>query len=323
MQYNSTPRASTYTPPPRYPRVSQPAPQRADSYTRAPQSAPQRPDTRPHAPQPASPRPNTYPRAPHSTPQRPDTYPRAGRPPSAPERPRRPAEPPPPSRRGSHLTDTRLVLLLAALASTAAGIVHAAAIPAHWTEWPLAGWFFALVAVFQVGWAVLLFAFGNRVLVVSGIAANAGLVLLWAVSRWQGLPFGPHGGMPEAVGFADALTSVLEAWIALSLLWSLLPRVTHGVLAIGGYRLAAALAGAFLGLTLIPGIGSALSHGGEGHTHEESEEDGHHHDGTEEEGHDHGAETSTPESSEPEASESASEAPQEEDHTHAPGEEHD
>jgi hypothetical protein len=265
--------------------------------------------------------PARHPRAPQPASQRPDTYPRAGRPPSPPQRPRRPVEPPP-SRRGSHLTDTRLMLLLAALASTAAGIVHAAAVPGHWSEWPLAGWFFALVALFQVAWAVLLLAFENRLLVFSGIAASTGLVLLWAVSRWQGLPFGPHGGMPEAVGFADAFTSVLEAWIALSLLWSLLPRVTHGVLAIGGYRLAASLAGVVLGLTLIPGIGSALTHGGEGHSHEESEEDGHHHDDMEEEGHDHGAATPTEGASEPEASESTSEEPQE-DHTHAPGEEHD
>jgi hypothetical protein len=226
-----------------------------------------------------------------------------------------------PSRRGAHLTDTRLVLLLAALASTAAAVVHVAAAPAHWSEWPIGGVFFLLMAAFQIGWAVMILAFANRFFVFAGIAVNLGFIGLWALSRWQGVPFGPHAGMPEAVGFADVLTSLLEAWIAVSLAWTLLPRMSHGVLSVGGYRLAAVFMAVALGIAVIPGVGSALAHGEGGHTHGETEEEG--------DGHTHGTESEMPtsdptEGGEAPASEDSTEeeAPAE-DHTHAPGEEHD
>ncbi|GAB3228998.1 hypothetical protein GCM10027447_21950 [Glycomyces halotolerans] len=224
-----------------------------------------------------------------------------------------------PRPRGKRRTDARLALLLAALASATAGIIHFAAAPAHVSEWPLSGAFFVLSGLFQLGWAILILPFAGRFLAVVGMFANAGLLALWVVTRWRGLPFGPHAGAPEAIGFADTLAAALEAAIIAGALWALLPRERHGVLKAGGYRTVVALAGMAMCLALVPGIDSALSHGGEGHTHGESEGDGHDHDhGTETE--EPGAESPT---SEPSATDGAPTEAEGHDHTHAPGEEHD
>lgn len=219
-------------------------------------------------------------------------------------------------------------MLMAALASAAAGIIHVAAVPSHWAEWPAAGVFFLLTAVFQLSWSILAMPFEHRLLTLSAIPVNLGLIALWAFSRWQGVPVGPHAGVPEAIGLGDTLSTALEAGIVTCLLWTLIPRESHGVLSTQGYRLAGILASVLLGLMTIPGIVSALSHGGAGHGHGETEDVHEHGETEEEDGHDHGSETEDPATDADEASEPGSdedsEAPSEaEDHSHAPGEEHD
>ncbi|WP_100448679.1 hypothetical protein [Glycomyces xiaoerkulensis] len=224
-------------------------------------------------------------------------------------------EPPP---RNGRPTDARLALLLASLASAAAGIIHGAAAPAHWDEWPISGVFFAGVALFQLVWAVVALPLAGRFLAAVGILANGGLLGLWAYSRWEGLPMGPHAGAPEAIGLADVLAAGLGAVVIAGAFWALLPRERHGVLKAGGYRTVVFLAGAAMAVALIPGIDGALSHGGEGHDHGPAEDGGHHGEGGEDE-HDHGEtddETEGEATTEPAGTE-------EEDHTHAPGEEHD
>lgn len=234
---------------------------------------------------------------------------------------------PEPRRRAKRRSDAKLAMLLAALASAAAGIIHAAAAPAHWNEWPAAGAFFVFMAFCQLAWAVLILPFANRFFAVLGIVGNLGFLGLWAYSRWQGLPVGPHAGTVEAISLADSLAAVCEVGVVLGVVWALLPRESHGVLSLGAFRFTAALAAVVLGVALIPGVASALSHGGDGHGHggSESEEGGHDHGetDTEEGGHDmeHEPEsTQTPEVTE--EAESPADA-EEEDHEHAPGEEHD
>ncbi|MCH7233006.1 hypothetical protein L0U85_19415 [Glycomyces sp. L485] len=231
-----------------------------------------------------------------------------------------------PSRSHRDRTETRLARVMAALASAAAGIIHAAAVDPHWSEWALAGLLFLGMAFFQIAWAALIIPFGNRFMSVAGVMANLGFLGLWGLSRIRGVPFGPHANVPEAVGVADALTTALEVVVIVSLLWSLLPRERHGVLSAAGYRAAVAVAVLALGTAVMPGVASALQHA---HSHEETEEghdDGHDHDhGTE---NDADMDEMNGEMTE-ETGEDMSESPsdtapdEEEDHTHAPGEEHD
>jgi hypothetical protein len=216
-------------------------------------------------------------------------------------------------------TEARLARQVAAIASLTAGVVHVFAAPAHWQEWPLAGAFFTATAGFQLLWGLLALRIGNGLFRLTGIAANLGFLGLWAVSRQWGVPFGPHAGVPEVFGAADLITAAMEAAIVVGLLWSLLPRERHGVLSAGGHRAAIVLAVVVLGAMAIPGSTAALEHS-HGHTESaDSEGDGHDH----EHGTDEGTDMESADPSDSEATEEASTEPAEEDHSHAPGEEHD
>jgi hypothetical protein len=218
------------------------------------------------------------------------------------------------------LTDARLARQVAAVASLAAGVVHVFATPTHWQEWALAGAFFAAAAGFQLLWGLLAFPIGNVFLRVSGLIANIGLLGVWAVSRVWGVPFGPHAGVPETFGAADLITAAMEVAVVVGLLWSLLPRERHGVLSAAGYRAVVVLAFVALGAMTVPGSTAALEHS---HAHDpgtaEHEDDGHDHD------HGSGEDTDmeSPADAETSAEPEAEATGQEEDHTHAPGEEHD
>jgi hypothetical protein len=98
----------------------------------------------------------------------------------------------------------------AGFASLGAGLVHLAVVHEHLAEWWLFGVFFVAVGALQVGWAVLALA-RDRVPAPRAIAAvNAGVIVLWAVSRSVGLPVGPEQWTPEAVGLADVVCAALE-----------------------------------------------------------------------------------------------------------------
>lgn len=217
-------------------------------------------------------------------------------------------------------TEAKLARQVAAIASLAAGVVHVFATPTHWEEWPLAGAFFAATAGFQLLWGLLAFPIGNVFLRVAGILANLGFLGLWAVSRVWGVPFGPHAGVPEVFGAADLIAAAMEVAIVVGLLWSLLPRERHGVLSRGGYRAVVVLASVALGAMAVPGSTAALEHS---HSHDagttDSEDDGHDH----EHGTDESTDMESPADSETTAEPDAEESEPAEDHTHAPGEEHD
>ncbi|MEU5156134.1 hypothetical protein [Glycomyces sp. NPDC021274] len=204
----------------------------------------------------------------------------------------------------------------------AAGVVHVFATPVHWGEWPLAGAFFAATAGFQLLWGLLAFPIGNVFLRVAGILANIGFLGLWGVSRVWGVPFGPHAGVPEAFGAADLITAALEVAIVVGLLWSLLPRESHGVLSVGGYRAVVVLAFVVLGAMAVPGSTAALEHS---HSHDpgtaDHEDDGHDHEHGTDENMDMDSPTNPEASTDPD--QEGTPPAEEEDHTHAPGEEHD
>ncbi|MGQ0669257.1 MAG: hypothetical protein ACT4PO_06255, partial [Actinomycetota bacterium] len=53
---------------------------------------------------------------------------------------------------------------------------------------------------------------------ITGLVGNAGIVVLWVVSRTTGLPIGPEPGSPEAAGVLDLVATAYEALSAVGLL---------------------------------------------------------------------------------------------------------
>ena len=102
---------------------------------------------------------------------------------------------------------------LAAVMSAGAAAIHLAAGPEHVESLGDVGLLFYWAALFQAGLAVALLT--NRLapnVVRIGVLGNLALVVAWAWSRTEGLPFVPGG--PEAVGVADGITVLLEMGIA-------------------------------------------------------------------------------------------------------------
>jgi hypothetical protein len=109
---------------------------------------------------------------------------------------------------GSRSDDLRLLLVAGLVASAA---IHAAVIPEHLTEWPIAGGFFALLTATEIAVAATLLApRPRRVSLLTVVAVSTGPLLLWLYTRTTGLPVGPASGLPEPVGLPDLVCCVLE-----------------------------------------------------------------------------------------------------------------
>lgn len=100
--------------------------------------------------------------------------------------------------------------VVAALMSIGAATVHFAVIAQHFDEWWLTGMFFLTIAVFQLGWGLLVLLRPSALVYLAGAAVNALIVLTWIVSRTTGVPVGPEAGEAEAVGFPDTLSTAFE-----------------------------------------------------------------------------------------------------------------
>jgi hypothetical protein len=104
----------------------------------------------------------------------------------------------------------RLVFIAAALV-LASSCIHAAVIADHFKEYWLFGAFFAVVTIGQAAWSALVYRNPlNQRLLVAGAAGNALLVVVWAISRTLGVPFGPGAWTPETIGAADVLSTLDE-----------------------------------------------------------------------------------------------------------------
>ena len=111
-----------------------------------------------------------------------------------------------PSREG-RVSDYR-VLLVTGLVGSAA--IHAAVIPEHLKEWPVAGAFFVLLVLVELALALAVLLRLDRLVLMVTAWVSVATRLLWLVSRTVGLPFGPEAGVPEAVGLPDVACCVLE-----------------------------------------------------------------------------------------------------------------
>ena len=113
---------------------------------------------------------------------------------------------------------------MAAACSIAAAVIHLAVIEEHLAEyvalaspsrcWPSSSWpgRWPTCRARPARWLS------------SAVAINLGAVVVWVWSRGRGLPIGPEPWVPEAIGPADAISSLLEMGLVLALLPTLLRR---------------------------------------------------------------------------------------------------
>lgn len=107
-----------------------------------------------------------------------------------------------------HVVERRPALLVAVVGSMVAAGVHVAVCPEHFREALRFGIFFLLISLFQTAWSVAVARRPTRLLFLAGAVVNAGCVVLWAITRTVGLPFGLSD--VEAVGVIDMVATVAE-----------------------------------------------------------------------------------------------------------------
>ncbi|HKA51791.1 MAG TPA: multicopper oxidase family protein [Candidatus Dormibacteraeota bacterium] len=104
----------------------------------------------------------------------------------------------------------RGLLYPAAMLTLGASAIHLSVAPDHLEEFPPFGILFLVIGAVQLALAPLVVILPGRRVFVTAMAVAAACLLVWGASRTVGLPVGPHPGQPEAIGLADALTSIFE-----------------------------------------------------------------------------------------------------------------
>ena len=102
---------------------------------------------------------------------------------------------------GGAVLPSRLSVTLA-FSSIAAAAIHFAVVGEHFDVGLLHGLFFVTVAWAQVLWALAVLVTPRPAVLTAGIAGNAAIVVVWALSRTVGVPVPPDPWTPEAVGVA-------------------------------------------------------------------------------------------------------------------------
>jgi hypothetical protein len=102
-----------------------------------------------------------------------------------------------------------------AFLSLGAAAIHFVMIAPHFNESSLFGLAFALMAWFQLAWALFVIRSLRRDVLLAGVIGNLAIIGTWAISRTVGLPVGPGSGVAEPAGFIDVLSVVLEAAVVL------------------------------------------------------------------------------------------------------------
>jgi hypothetical protein len=121
------------------------------------------------------------------------------------------------SREERERADVGATSVLTALLSIGAATVHFAVIAQHFDEWWLTGMFFLTIALFQLGWGLLVLLSPSALVYLAGAGVNALIVVTWIVSRTSGVPVGPEAGEAEAVGFPDTLSTAFEVALVIVL----------------------------------------------------------------------------------------------------------
>ena len=101
------------------------------------------------------------------------------------------------------------LLVAAAVASAAAGLLHYVATAMHLPDEVIAAVLFTLIGLVQIIWPSLLRE-PRRWVLVAGIVVNALAFAAWLVSRTLGAPIGHHAGEVEHVGLIDGVCVLAE-----------------------------------------------------------------------------------------------------------------
>ena len=101
-------------------------------------------------------------------------------------------------------------LVAVAALNFAAALVHAAVIEEHFAEYTLYGFAFAVTAAVQATFGLAVLVRPTRSLLATSAVVNAGIAVVWLVSRTAGLPVGPEHWSPESVGAADLFSTLFE-----------------------------------------------------------------------------------------------------------------
>ena len=95
------------------------------------------------------------------------------------------------------------------------GLIHLAIITGHSLHAPAHALFFAVLGVFQIGWAVAYGVLPRRWLRWAGLVLSGGMIVLWALTRSLPAPF---SGLPEEVDAAGVISKILETIALVSLI---------------------------------------------------------------------------------------------------------
>ena len=107
----------------------------------------------------------------------------------------------------------RLLVCLAAALSLGAGYVHLAYAESHFQDWWAYGAFFVVAANLQALYAIVLVWRPRAWLPLAGIVGNLGIVVVYVISRTNGIPLGPHARVVEAAGTIDWATTAAQVAI--------------------------------------------------------------------------------------------------------------
>ena len=120
---------------------------------------------------------------------------------------------------------SRPALTIAALASAAAGLVHAAAAGTHQGD-TLLVWLFATWSALQLGWGWTLAtsARHRRPLLLAGLVINGGAVVVWALSRTVGIGFVASLSGSARVGTQDVTAATFATISIGAIAWLLVGR---------------------------------------------------------------------------------------------------
>lgn len=123
-----------------------------------------------------------------------------------------------------HRQDDQLApvaVLVAAVLSAGAGIVHAMVGPEHFSQDLLYGAFFAAAAAAQLGWSVLAAVRPHPPVLLAGVLGNGAVLCLWMLTRTVGVPLGVAAGQRESVGMLDVVCGLLELGVIACCIWAM------------------------------------------------------------------------------------------------------
>ncbi len=154
------------------------------------------------------------------------------------------------------------MLAIAAVASIAAGMVHATAAGNHAGDTTLVR-LFALTAAAQAAWGVIALLRPMRSVAWAGVALNGVFVGAWMLSRTTGLPLIDSLRNVEQVGTQDVIAAALGATALAGALLSMYQPVRRPTLETG-WVIASVLAITFVA---VPAMAAEHTHGEAGHVH--------------------------------------------------------